>query len=133
MYASKLDDPSSVLEDSWPGTRSGGTFLWEVENRAEPERGRDLVVRGEGPLPPRPALATAGHLGEQAQALVLPFLDRVEITRIVVDQRLDEGAAVADVAGRVAGARAPGGWREGAPPRPPPRPRHPGRAGRRGG
>src|SRR2546428_9147308 len=113
MYASKLDDPSSVLEDSWPGTRSGGTFLWKLETRAEPERERDLVVRGEEPFPPRPALATAGHLGEQAQALVLPLLDRVEIARIVVDQRLDEGAAVTDVAGLLPGSRPLGRGRGG--------------------
>src|SRR2546428_11786425 len=123
MYASKLDDPSSVLEDSWPGTRSGGTFLWKLETRAEPERERDLVVRGEEPFPPRLALATAGHLGEQAQALVLPLLDRVEIARIVVDQRLDEGAAVADVAGGGRGGAPPRGGAGGRSPRPPAPPR----------
>ena len=47
-----------------------------------------------------------GHLGEEAQTLVLPSLDHVEIRRVFLDQRSDERARVADVPGLVAHPRA---------------------------
>src|SRR5438445_158334 len=82
--------PLPELEDGW----------------TKPHRDRDLVVRREESFPPRLTLAAAGHLGEETKALVLPRLNRVEIGRIVLDQRLDEGATVADVAGLVTNTRA---------------------------
>src|SRR5258705_10919029 len=117
-----MDDPRSVLGHYWP--RSGRAILNSEREpnagsattialpttpseggRAKPHRERDLVVRGQEAFPPRSALAAARHLGEQTQAVVLPLLDRVEISRVVVDERLDEGSAVADVARLVADAR----------------------------
>src|SRR4030095_13593024 len=49
---------------------------------------------------------------EETQALVLPLLERVEISGIVVDQRLDEGAPGADVPGLVADPRPMGYGRQ---------------------
>src|SRR5215471_18517862 len=103
-----MDDPGSGLGDSWP--RSAAAIVsgeaQSERGRTKPHRQRDLVVRGEEALPPRLALAAARDLGEEPQALVLPLLERVEIAGVVLDQRLDERAAIADVAGLVADARA---------------------------
>src|SRR5258705_9258169 len=115
-----MDDPGSAMGDFWPrsgrailnaergekvrarGVRPGRT---SKGGRTNPNRERDLVVRGEETLPPRLALAAASHLGEQTQAVVLPLLDRVEIAGVVFDQRLDQRSAVADVPGLVPDAR----------------------------
>src|SRR6185312_10946453 len=74
--------------------------------RTKPHWERDLVVRGEESLPPRLPLAAARHLREEVQAVVLPLLDRLEVARVVLDQGLHEGAAITDVPGLVADARA---------------------------
>src|SRR2546428_2204077 len=107
---SGLDDPGSPLGDSWPRfewrSEAGRARGIGLENgRTKPHRDGDLVVRREESFPPRLTLAVAGHLGEETKALVLPCLNRVEIGRIVLDQRLDEGATVADVAGAAAPSR----------------------------
>jgi hypothetical protein len=47
-----------------------------------------------------------GHLGEEAQTLVLPSLDHAEIRRVFLDQRSDERARLADIPGCVAYPRA---------------------------
>src|SRR5262245_16583473 len=110
--ARRLDDPGSPLGCYWPrfaasvrGHEAPGKCCGLKLGRTKPHRQRDLVVRGEKAFPPRLALAAAGHLGEKAQAVVLPLLDRVEVARVVLDQRLDERAAVADVPRLVADAR----------------------------
>src|SRR6185295_15648973 len=99
-----LDDPDSPMGCSWPRLASShpdreapGEVVRGLERgRTKSHRQRDLVVRGEKAFPPRLALAAAGHLGEEVQAVVLPLLDGVEVTRVVVDQRLNERAAIAD-------------------------------------
>src|ERR671924_1183802 len=74
--------------------------------RLQPERQRDLVVRAEKAFPPLLALAAAGDLEEELQALVLPALDDVEVAGIVLDQRLHQRAGEADVARLVTNAGA---------------------------
>src|SRR5215475_1099048 len=101
-----MDDPGSGLGDSWPRAGPSAAAVKSERGRTKPHGQRDLVVRGEEAFPPRLALAAARHLGEEPQALVLPLLERVEIAGVVLDERLDERAAVADVAGLVADARA---------------------------
>src|SRR5260370_40928311 len=72
----------------------------ERERRgAEAERRGDLVGRGEEALPPLAALAAPGHLDEEAQALVLPRLDHVEVRGVFLDQRFHEPVLLADRAG----------------------------------
>src|SRR5215475_2539747 len=72
---------------------------------AQPERQRDLVVRPEEALPPRPAGDAPDAHREQLQALVLPELAHVEVRGVFVDEGLYQRAGVADVAGLVAYAR----------------------------
>src|SRR5207249_5058512 len=101
--ASPLNPKGLMAEGRSRGARSPQVLQ---PTRLQPHRQGDLVIRREETIPPLAPLAAARHFGEQAQAVVLPLLDRVEVRGIVLDQRLDERTPVADVARLVTDPRA---------------------------
>src|SRR5256885_12059832 len=99
---------SAVMASQWaPAGVSLAFFFFQAEDGI-----RDYKVTGvqtcalpilgaEEALPPLAARAALRDFHEQAETLVLPALDHGEVTGIVLDERLDQRARIADVAGRV--------------------------------
>src|SRR5256885_5466740 len=97
---------SAVMASQWaPAGVSLAFFFFQAEDGI-----RDYKVTGvqtcalpilgaEEALPPLAARAALRDFHEQAETLVLPALDHGEVTGIVLDERLDQRARIADVAG----------------------------------